>query len=240
MPCRCPDIRPDIPPGLRTHPCSNQPVPPCPANAQHRLSTSPPTTSVPPGSATHPRPLFLPVFSSVSTSGFVNTQCEATSDHAADFMSDSGMQRCPHHGLRKHGHMRDALQEQTRRDPWFSTCPCNESSSPWIPPAPFRADRLTSRSNEGPGKHAFRGTTGTDDTADRRAADAGAGTAVAAGSSGPQSERAGDRRFLIRLSLDRRAGRGVQSHRAPRPFHTLSARPARARFPATAPRHSYH
>ena len=211
-----------------------------PVPAHHDLDTSPRPAYGLPDSATHRRPLFIPVFSSISTSGFVNTQCEAASDHAADFMSDSGMQRCPHHGLRKHGRMRDALQEQTRRNPWFSTCPCNESSSPWIPPDPFRADRLTSRSNEGPGKHAFRGTTGTDDTADRRAADAGAGTAVAAGSSGPQSERAGDRRFLIRLSLDRRAGRGVQSHRAPRPFHTLSARPARARFQATAPRHSYH
>jgi len=69
---------------------------------------------------------------------------------------------------------------------------------------------------------------------------AGAGSAVAAGSSGPQSERAGDRRFLIRLSLDRRAGRGVQSHRAPRPFPALSARPAKARSQAAVPRRSYH
>ena len=113
-----PDIRPRIHPNI--HPnicsircsnlCSNQHLSTALSRSTRPRHKLPPPSGLP-CLAAHPRPLFLPVFSGLSTSGFVNTQCEAAPDRAADFMSDSGMQRCPHHDLRKSRQIYDALHK---------------------------------------------------------------------------------------------------------------------------------
>ena len=55
------------------------------------------------------------MLSSASTPGFVNTQCEAAAGRAADFMSNSGMQRRPHHDLSKNRQIHNALHKRTPR-----------------------------------------------------------------------------------------------------------------------------
>ena len=111
-----PDIRPRIHPNICSIRCSNQHLSTAPSRSTQPRHKLPPPSGLP-CLATHPRPLFLPVFSSTSASGFVNTQCEAAPDHAADLMSDSGIRRYPHHDLRKSRRIYDALHKSPPINP---------------------------------------------------------------------------------------------------------------------------